>query len=92
MSPKKPLACRKLLIFGATGLIGSRISREIVRNKFKFERIAVFTSPGTIESKPHEIEGLKKEGVEIIVGDVTKTDDVVRAYKGNAINMKLSCS
>ncbi|KIY03870.1 uncharacterized protein Z520_00561 [Fonsecaea multimorphosa CBS 102226] len=74
-------ACKKLLIFGATGLIGSRITRELVRNKSKFERIAVFTSPGTYESKASEIQGLEKEGVDIIVGDVTKSEDVVKAYQ-----------
>lgn len=74
--------CKKILIFGATGLVGSRITQEIVRNKAKFDRIAVFTSPGTYESKAAEIQALKDHGVDIIVGDVTNNDDVVKAYEG----------
>ncbi|OQV10477.1 hypothetical protein CLAIMM_14468 [Cladophialophora immunda] len=89
MSSAASPACKKLLIFGATGLIGSRITREIVRNKSKFERIAVFTSQGTSESKASELQGLEKEGVDIIVGDITKSDDVVKAYQD--IDTVISC-
>lgn len=73
---------KKLLIFGATGLIGSRIAQEIVRNKDKFDRVAIFTSKGTSESKASELEKLKSEGVEIIIGDVTNSNDVTKAYEG----------
>jgi len=72
---------KKLLIFGATGLIGSPITREIVRNKSKFDRIAIFTSKGTSESKTSELENLKNEGVDIIIGDVTNANDVTKAYE-----------
>lgn len=64
------------------GRIGSRIAREIVRNKDKFDRIAIFTSKGTSESKASELDNLKKEGVDIIIGDVTNGDDVKKAYDG----------
>ncbi|OAP62971.1 hypothetical protein AYL99_02198 [Fonsecaea erecta] len=89
MSSAASPACKKLLIFGATGLIGSRITSELVRNKSKFERIAVFTSPGTYESKAGVIQDLQKQGVDIIVGDINKLDDVVRAYQG--IDTVISC-
>ncbi|KAL2407915.1 Reductase efuL [Exophiala dermatitidis] len=82
-------ACKKLLVVGATGLVGSRIIREIVRNKSKFERIAVFTSPTTAETKSGQIDSLKRQGVEIIVGDLTKPDDVSKAYEG--IDTVISC-
>ncbi|EXJ94495.1 hypothetical protein A1O1_02891 [Capronia coronata CBS 617.96] len=81
MSSTTSPACKKLLIFGATGLVGSRITREIVRNKSKFERIAIFTSPTTVESKSDQIQSLKKEGVDVIVGDLTNSSDVARAYE-----------
>lgn len=81
MSPQKPAACKNLLIFGATGLIGTHITRAIVQNKSQFDRIAVFTSPSTVESKADAIEALKNEGVDVIVGDVTKSEDVVKAYQ-----------
>ncbi|EXJ76737.1 uncharacterized protein A1O5_01245 [Cladophialophora psammophila CBS 110553] len=89
MSATVSPACKKLLIFGATGLIGSRIAREIVRHKSKFERVAVFTSQGTYEFKASEIKGLEKEGVDIIVGDITNSDDVVKAYQD--IDTVISC-
>lgn len=76
------LACKKLLIFGATGLVGRRITQEIVRNKSRFDRIAVFTSPGTLESKANEIQALKRKGVDVIVGDITSSEDVTKAYQG----------
>ncbi|EXJ84779.1 hypothetical protein A1O3_05451 [Capronia epimyces CBS 606.96] len=84
-------ACKKLLIFGATGLVGSRITREIVRNKSQFERIAIFTSRTTVESatKSEQIASLQKEGVGVIVGDVTSAGDVARAYSG--IDTVISC-
>jgi saccharopine dehydrogenase-like NADP-dependent oxidoreductase len=82
MSQTGSSSCKKLLIFGATGLIGSRITQEIVRNKSKFDRIAIFTSPGTYESKASEIQKLKDEGVDVIVGDVTNSEDVKKAYQG----------
>ena len=75
------LECKKLLVFGATGLVGSRITSAIIQNKAKFDRIAIFTSPGTIEAKANEIEGLKKEGVDVIVGDIMNAVDVTNAYK-----------
>ena len=74
--------CKNILIFGATGLIGSYIAQEIIRNKSKFEKIVVFTSAGTFESKTAEMDGFKKAGVEVIVGDVTNANDVTKAYKG----------
>lgn len=75
---------KRLLIFGATGNIGQRITQEIVRNKDKFDSITIFTSRGTSDSKASELENLKKKGVNIIVGDVTNTDEVKGAYEGKA--------
>jgi uncharacterized protein YbjT (DUF2867 family) len=76
-----PSSCKKLLIFGATGLIGSRITAEIVRCKNNFDRIGIFTSKGTSESKATGLSKLKDQGVEIIIGDMTNADDVTKAYK-----------
>ncbi|KAK5274965.1 hypothetical protein LTR99_004327 [Exophiala xenobiotica] len=81
MSPDKTMACKKLLIFGATGLIGKYITQAIVENKGKFDRIAIFTSQGTVQSKADQIDALKKQGVDVIVGDVTNSEDVVKAYQ-----------
>ncbi|KAK5281599.1 hypothetical protein LTR40_004584 [Exophiala xenobiotica] len=81
MSPDQTMACKKLLIFGATGLIGKYITQAIVENKDKFDRIAIFTSQGTVQSKADQIDALKKQGVDVIVGDVTNSEDVVKAYQ-----------
>lgn len=73
---------KKLLIVGASGLIGSRITKAIVQNKKSFDRIAIFTSPNTVQTKADFIKWLKEEGVEIIEGDATNSEDISRAYKG----------
>lgn len=73
---------KKLLVIGASGLVGSRITNAIVQSKKSFDRIAVFTSPNTVKTKPDFIANLKKEGVDIIEGDVTKSEDIKRAYEG----------
>jgi uncharacterized protein YbjT (DUF2867 family) len=71
-----------LLLFGATGYIGTYITEQIVKNKSSFGRIVVFTSPTTAEKKLDVIKGLKDAGVEIIVGDASKKEDVVAAMQG----------
>jgi uncharacterized protein YbjT (DUF2867 family) len=75
---------QNLLIFGATGYIGTHITEQIIKSKASFGRIAIFTSSNTVESKADVIKGLKDEGVEVIVGDATTTDDIVKAYQGLA--------
>ncbi|TVY88374.1 Isoflavone reductase-like protein [Lachnellula willkommii] len=73
---------QNLLIIGATGYIGTHITSQILANKTSFSRIAIFTSPQTVEKKPDIIDGLKKQGAEIIVGDTTNEDDLVKAFQG----------
>lgn len=73
---------KNILIFGATGLIGTHITNAILDGKDRFGRIAVFTSQNTVSSKPDEIDNLKKRGAEIIVGDLTSDPDVNQAYNG----------
>ncbi|KAI9367442.1 hypothetical protein BJX61DRAFT_547480 [Aspergillus egyptiacus] len=71
-----------LLIFGATGAIGSYITAAILHARDSFHRIAVFTSEATLTTKPTQINTLREHGVEIITGDVTKKDDVLKAFNG----------
>jgi hypothetical protein len=68
-------------------LIGSFITEAIIQRKSSFERIAIFTSPATAESKADKINALKNEGVEIIIGDVANADNVAKAYKGTELDM-----
>ncbi|KAK4935002.1 hypothetical protein LTR10_023870 [Elasticomyces elasticus] len=74
--------CKKLLIFGATGLVGRHIVQQIIKGKDAFDRIAIFTSPRTVSSKSGDIADLKNSGIEILVGNITDEDDVKKAYQG----------
>ncbi|KAL4950170.1 hypothetical protein BDW69DRAFT_60985 [Aspergillus filifer] len=78
-----------ILFFGATGAIGSYIIAALVKSRDQFNRIAVFTSPNTLQTKIAEINALKEHGVEIIVGDVNSKEDVVKAFEG--IDTIISC-
>ncbi|KAL4964307.1 uncharacterized protein BDV14DRAFT_209446 [Aspergillus stella-maris] len=71
-----------ILFFGATGAIGSYIIAALVKSRDQFNRIAVFTSPNTLQTKSAVINALKEHGVEFIVGDVNNKEDVVAAFEG----------
>ncbi|PWY67104.1 NAD(P)-binding protein [Aspergillus sclerotioniger CBS 115572] len=71
-----------LLIFGATGSIGQYITDAIVSAQDSFGRISIFTSPNTLTNKPDEINALRHRGVDILVGDITNRDEVLKAYGG----------
>jgi hypothetical protein len=73
---------QKIIVFGATGTIGKFIIGAIVDAKASFKRIAIFTSPNTVETKKEYIDGLKASGVEVIVGNVRDEKDVSKAYEG----------
>ena len=83
------LRAQKLLIFGATGLIGSHITRAILGSKSKFEQVVIFTSPDTIERKSTEISGFRHAGADILSGNILNEDDVRAAYNG--IDTVISC-
>jgi nucleoside-diphosphate-sugar epimerase len=73
---------RKVLIIGATGTIGKHITAAIAESSKSFDRVAIFTSPSTAESKKDVIENLKKQGVETIVGDLSDDEQVKSAFSG----------
>jgi hypothetical protein len=73
---------KNILVFGATGTIGNFIIGAIAEAKASFDRIAIFTSPNTVETKKDFIDKLKASGVEIIVGDIRNESDVLKAYQG----------
>jgi nucleoside-diphosphate-sugar epimerase len=75
-------ASKKILVFGATGVIGKYILQEIVNARSLFDKIGLFTSPSTVENKSEEIQKWRDEGVDVIVGDVSSEEDVEKAYQG----------
>jgi FlaA1/EpsC-like NDP-sugar epimerase len=74
----------KVLIIGATGVIGKPITEQVIAAKSSFERIAILTSANTVETKVDEIKSLKDNGVEVFVGDLGVEADVKKAYEGMA--------
>lgn len=75
---------KNILLFGATGNIGSFILNAVLTERSKFGRIAIFTSPHTAETKASELNKLKEQGVEVIVGSVEDKNAIEAAYEGNA--------
>ena len=73
---------KDIIIFGATGVIGVFLTQALVDAKASFGRLAIFTSPSTVERKTELINRLKQQGVEIIVGDLLSENDVRNAYQG----------
>ena len=77
---------KKTLVFGATGVIGKYLIGALAENKKDFDKIGVFTSPATVQNKKEEIDRLKRQGVEILVGNVESEGDVTKAYEGMCVS------
>lgn len=73
---------KNILLFGATGLIGTHILEAIIQSKDSFNRVAIYTSPGTVQKKPEALDAIRKRGVEVIVGEVGDEKRVEEAYQG----------
>lgn len=82
---------KRILLFGATGVIGKYILQELVAAKNSFEKIAIFTSPGTADKKKEEVDTLREKGVEVIVGDVHNEGQVAKVYEGK-FSLHLPCT
>lgn len=80
MTTQSPIP-KKVLVFGGTGLIGRDILAALIDAKSSFDKIGIFTSENTVQSKEAEINRAKSHGVEIVVGDVDSEDDVKKAYQ-----------
>lgn len=72
----------KILLIGATGVIGKPILDQILATKSSFERIAIITSSNTVNNKTEEIKVLKEKGVDVLVGDLGVEREVKKAYEG----------
>lgn len=78
-----PSPSKKILILGATGVIGKVLARALINAKDKFERIGIFTSADSVSNKKELIEYYKSCGLDIITGDLFNKEDVLEAYKGS---------
>lgn len=81
---------KNLLLFGATGNIGSFILDAILSERSQFGRIVIFTSPHTAETKVSQLNKLKEQGVEVIVGNVEDENAVKAAYEGRNLSFVTS--
>ncbi|KAJ5748213.1 uncharacterized protein N7511_009909 [Penicillium nucicola] len=73
---------KNILLFGATGTIGSFILDAILPVRDQFNRVAIFTSAHTAETKAEHLDKLRKQNVEIIIGSVEDEEAVKAAYEG----------
>lgn len=69
----------KILVFGATGQIGTYITEALLSATPPF-RIAIFTSEATARSKAALLDGWKARGLSVLTGDVTDKAQVQAAY------------
>lgn len=73
---------KKILVIGATGVIGKVLLDALLNAKDEFETIGIFTSPATVESKKEMIESFKTRGCVIRTGDLYNDEQVLEVYKG----------
>ena len=78
------LPAKNILILGATGVVGTYITRAVVDSKHLFNRICVLTSEKTIIEKVQDICALESWGVEIFVCRLENEKKVKEAYKGKS--------
>jgi hypothetical protein len=71
---------KSILIFGGTGLIGKYILDAVLAANPPFEKVGIYTTAGTAESKSQLINDLKAKGVQIHIGDIRDIEDVAKAY------------
>ncbi len=82
--PWTNIPAKNILIIGATGVIGTYITRAIVDSQHLFNRICVLTSEKTLFEKVQDICALESWGVEILVGRLEDEKKVKEAYKGRS--------
>lgn len=72
---------QNILIFGGTGVIGRFITEALLADTLEFRNVAIFTSASTTDHKQTLLQKWHESGLEIIVGDITKSKDVKAAYE-----------
>lgn len=78
-----------ILVFGATGNVGTHIMDALLSPGPGFQKLSIFTSANTVASKSDLVNGWKSSGVSVIVGDITNLTDIDTAYHG--VDTVISC-
>jgi len=73
---------KKILVLGATGVIGKVLVSALINAKGNFERIGIFTSAETVLEKKDLVALYQNQGVDVITGDLYDDNDVLNALKG----------
>jgi len=71
-----------VLVVGSSGTIGQHIISALAESRQSFQRVAIFTSPSTVDNKKDFIANLRKHDVEVIQGDLANDTDVKKAFEG----------
>lgn len=82
-----PRVSRRILVFGATGVIGQHLIQQLYEAKQSFDKIGIFTSLSSAEKKSEEFNSWKAKGVDVIAGDVNSESDVTKAYEGQLCDL-----
>lgn len=85
----------KILIIGATGVIGKYITNGILAAKPRISSltsVSIFTSPATASSPAKEplLSQWKSQGLNVITGDINSAADVCKAYDDHDIDTVVS--
>lgn len=86
MAPPVP---SKILIFGATGLIGQYITASILNATPAFDEVSIFTAPNPSPSKQSLLSSWQDKGLKVITGDILSDQDIKAAYEG--VDTVISC-
>ncbi|KAF3023772.1 hypothetical protein G7054_g10128 [Neopestalotiopsis clavispora] len=84
----------RLLIIGATGVIGKYITNAILSSKSRINslsEVSILTSAATASNPGKEalLSSWKAKGLKVLTGDITNADDVQSAYKD--VDTVVSC-
>lgn len=85
---------KSILMFGATGVIGTFIIDELARQlqSGTFDRLAIFTSQSTVDNKASTIQSLQSQNVEVFVGDVNDKSVLQSVLSGQSQPLNPSAS
>ena len=75
---------KKVLVLGATGVVGKALTNSLLNAKDNFERIGVFTSAESAASKHELLESYKARSAHILIGDLNSKNDVQEAFTGTS--------